>query len=80
MTCSIIISVDGFVAGPGQDLANPLGKRGELLHRWMFEQPEANPAEVDAQTSAGAYIMGRNMFGPVRDAEISGDGGPFAGS
>jgi hypothetical protein len=34
----------------------------------MFEQPEANAAEIAALTSAGAYIMGRNMFGPGRGA------------
>jgi dihydrofolate reductase len=66
VTCSITMSVDGFVAGPGQNLDNPLGEGGELLHRWMFEQPEVNAAEIAAQTSAGAYIMGRNMFGPGR--------------
>jgi dihydrofolate reductase len=64
--CSITTSVDGFVAGPRQNLDNPLGERGELLHRWMFEQPEVNAAEIRSQTSAGAYIMGRNMFGPGR--------------
>jgi dihydrofolate reductase len=66
VTCSITMSVDGFVAGPGQNLENPLGERGELLHRWMFEQPEINAEEIAAQTSAGAYIMGRHMFGPGR--------------
>ena len=66
VTCSLTVSVDGFVAGPGQNLDNPLGERGGLLHRWMFEQPEANAAELAAQTSAGAYVMGRNMFGPGR--------------
>jgi prephenate dehydrogenase len=34
----------------------------------MFEQPEANAAEIAALTSAGAYIMGHNMFGPGRGA------------
>ena len=32
----------------------------------MFEQPEANAAEIEAITAAGAFIMGRNMFGPGR--------------
>lgn len=66
VTCSLTVSADGFVAGPRQNLSNPLGERGELLHRWMFEQPEANAAELAALTSAGAFIMGRNMFGPGR--------------
>ena len=60
------ISLDGFIAGPDQDLENPLGVGGENLHRWMFEEPEQHTAEREAITSAGAYIMGRNMFGPDR--------------
>ena len=66
VTCSITVSVDGFVAGPRQSLDNPIGEGGGRLHRWMFEQPEGNAAELAALTSAGAYIMGRNMFGPGR--------------
>jgi dihydrofolate reductase len=60
------ISLDGFIAGPDQDLEHPLGIGAEQLHRWMFEQPDENAAEIDAICSAGAYIMGRNMFGPDR--------------
>ena len=66
VTCSVTISVDGYMAGPNQGLENPLGEGGERLHRWMFEQADRNPAEVRSQTSAGSYIMGRNMFGPGR--------------
>jgi dihydrofolate reductase len=68
VTCDVTISLDGFVAGPNQSPANPLGERGERLHRWMFEERDANAAAIDAVTSAGAYIMGRNMFGPGRGA------------
>jgi dihydrofolate reductase len=60
------ISLDGFIAGPEQTLENPLGVGGEALHRWMFEEPEQHEAEREAITSAGAYIMGRNMFTPGR--------------
>ena len=66
VTCDIAMSMDGFVAGPNQSLADPIGKGGDRLHRWMFEEPDANAAAIDAITSAGAYIMGRNMFGPGR--------------
>jgi dihydrofolate reductase len=66
VTCDIAMSMDGFVAGPNQSLADPIGEGGDRLHRWMFEEPEANAAAIDAITSAGAYIMGRNMFGPGR--------------
>jgi dihydrofolate reductase len=67
VTCDMAMSVDGFVAGPHQRMAEPFGDglRGRL-HRWMFEQPEANSAAIEGITAAGAYIMGRNMFGPGR--------------
>ncbi|WP_199041922.1 dihydrofolate reductase family protein [Glycomyces salinus] len=66
VTCDITMSVDGYVAGPNQSAEKPLGERGELLHRWQFEQPEANITEREGILSAGAYIMGRNMFGPAK--------------
>jgi dihydrofolate reductase len=60
------ISLDGFIAGPDQSRENPLGVGAENLHRWMFEQEDENAEEIAAICSAGAYIMGRNMFGPDR--------------
>jgi dihydrofolate reductase len=66
ITSDPAISLDGFIAGPDQDLEHPLGVGGEALHRWHFEQSEENAAEIEAICSAGAYIMGRNMFGPDR--------------
>ena len=69
VTCDMAMSVDGFVAGPNQSLAKPFGDGAvDRLHRWMFEQPEANAAEIEAIDAAGAYVMGRNMFGPGRGA------------
>jgi dihydrofolate reductase len=68
VTCDISVSVDGFAAGVNQRLEEPLGDGAERLHRWMFEQPEANADAIEQITSAGAYIMGRNMFGPGRGA------------
>ena len=62
VTCDLTISLDGFAAGPNQSLADPLGEGGELLHRWMFEEPESNAAELEGILAAGAFIMGRNMF------------------
>lgn len=62
----ITVSLDGFVAGPEQSLDNPLGKRGELLHYWMFRDAEQNKPEIKLLGSHEAYIMGRNMFGPGR--------------
>jgi dihydrofolate reductase len=67
VTVDISMSVDGFVAGPNQSLDNPLGEGAEdRLHRWMFEEAEANAAELQGITAAGAFIMGRNMFSPGR--------------
>ena len=63
----IAVSADGFVAGPRQSEASPMGEIEEgALHAWMFEGYEDNRAEVDAIVDSGATIMGRNMFGPVR--------------
>ncbi|MFD0903154.1 dihydrofolate reductase family protein [Actinomadura sediminis] len=66
VTCDVTMSLDGYVAGPHQSLENPLGVGGERMHRWMFEQREQNAAAIERITAAGAYIMGRNMFGPDR--------------
>jgi dihydrofolate reductase len=66
VTCDSGVSLDGFSAGPDQSLDDPLGKGAERIHRWMFEEPEANKVERDAIVEAGAYIMGRHMFCPDR--------------
>ena len=69
VTCDMAVSVDGFVAGPNQSPDKPFGDGvGDRLHRWMFEQPEANAAAIDAIKAPRAYVMGRNMFGPGRGA------------
>ena len=74
------ISLDGFGAGPEQSLEHPLGKRGPELHQWMFGTrffhtmigKDGGSDGVDqayaqrAMSGFGAFILGRNMFGPVR--------------
>jgi len=74
------ISLDGFGAGPRQDLQNPLGVRGTELHSWFFQteifkkmhgQSRGstgidNEAAAQSFDNVGAWILGRNMFGPVR--------------
>ncbi len=74
------ISIDGFGAGPEQSLQDPLGKRGPELHQWfvrtkmframMGESGGAEGADNDlamrSMAGFGAFILGRNMFGPVR--------------
>jgi dihydrofolate reductase len=74
------ISLDGFGAGSRQDLNNPLGVRGFELHGW-FQNTEAfrrmhgqsggaqgidNDFALQSFENVGAWILGRNMFGPVR--------------
>jgi dihydrofolate reductase len=65
VTCGVAVSLDNFVAGENMTLDQPMGDIPKnILHRWMFEEPEAHRAELDQLTAAGAFIMGRNMFGP----------------
>lgn len=78
----ISISVDGFVAGPDQSLDNPIGVGGLQLHQWQFQTAafhamvgkEGGSRSADSEIveqsfqGVGAYIMGRNMFGPGRGA------------
>jgi len=78
---SFTLSIDGFGAGPDQDLDNPLGVGGASLHGWAmttrtFQRnlfgSERGETGVDDDFAArgfeniGAWILGRNMFGPVR--------------
>ncbi len=68
---NITISADGYAAGLNQTEERPFGDdggdgSGGELHAWMFDDPEANQAEVDELAAYSAVIMGRNMFGPVR--------------
>ena len=72
----LAISLDGFVAGPDQSADFPIGRLADgsqardLLFGWRFGAAEADRAEVaevvDSIVDAGAFIMGRNMFGPDR--------------
>jgi dihydrofolate reductase len=69
ITADTAVSLDGFTAGPNQSLENPLGEGvGDRLHQWMFDEPEAFASAIEGLTAAGAFIMGRNMFGPGRGA------------
>jgi dihydrofolate reductase len=82
------ISIDGYGAGPGQDLDNPMGVGGMALHKWVFgtktfqnmsrdfagsltgdevgRQDEDDAFAARGFANVGAWILGRNMFGPVR--------------
>jgi dihydrofolate reductase len=74
------VSIDGYGAGPDQSLEEPLGARGKRLHEWMFATctfqhmigQAGGETGIDDDFAAqsfdnvGAWILGRNMFGPIR--------------
>jgi len=75
------LSIDGFAAGPRQDLANPMGVDGMDLHQWVLPTRTMQRALFGADQGTtgtddefaargfekvGAWILGRNMFGPLR--------------
>lgn len=65
----VAVTMDGYASGVGQTLEKPFGDLDQApLHGWMFDEPHAaeNADEVAAIVDAGAFIMGRNMFGPDR--------------
>lgn len=86
LRCSITISLDGYVAGPNQSAANPLGEGARRLHEWVFptrtframlggaggETGVNDDVMREMFAQVGATVMGRNMFGPVR--------GPWGGN
>ena len=79
---SFAVSIDGYGAGPQQDLANPLGVNGPELMEWFFhtrvwrrmhgpgdgETGIDNAMAESGFVGIGAWILGRNMFGPIRGA------------
>jgi len=79
---SFAVSIDGYGAGPNQDLNNPLGVGGPELMQWFFptrfwramqgqdggETGVDNAMAEQGFSGIGAWILGRNMFGPVRGA------------
>lgn len=68
VTADLAVSLDGVAAGHDQSREYPFGVHvGQRLgETWMFEHPEDSQAEIDAIVDAGAFIMGRHMFGPDR--------------
>jgi dihydrofolate reductase len=74
------VSLDGFGAGPSQSIENPLGEGGPALHEWIYptrtfqkmygNEPGTTGPDDDfaarGMENIGAWILGRNMFGPVR--------------
>ncbi len=74
------VSIDGFGAGPNQSIDNPMGEGGMVLHKWVLSTKtflnshgkEGGAEGIDNDFAArsfenlGAWILGRNMFGPVR--------------
>jgi dihydrofolate reductase len=88
------ISLDGYGAGPAQELKNPMGVGGVGMHTWAFATREfqkihgtgdgetgvSNDFIASGFENIGAWILGRNMFGPIRgewpDEEWKGWWGP----
>jgi dihydrofolate reductase len=81
---SFSMSIDGYGAGPNQSLNNPMGEGGMELHEWVFptrtfqkmhgDKNAVGTTGIDEDFAAsgfhniGAWILGRNMFGPIRGA------------
>lgn len=80
LVAAFSVSIDGFGAGPRQDIDNPLGVRGLDLHQWFFATDTFrrmthlgpgsrgidNDFAIRSFDNVGAWILGRNMFGPIR--------------
>ncbi|MFJ7214031.1 dihydrofolate reductase family protein [Amycolatopsis sp. NPDC098790] len=71
VTCDLTISLDGYAAGANQTEQRPFGDDGgdgwgDKLHAWYGEGAETHPEEFARMMTAKAFIMGRNMFGPIR--------------
>ncbi len=73
VTCHLSMSLDGFIAGPDQSQQDPIGVGGMQLLGWQGSSDEADVAAFEELLGPmGAFIMGRNMFGPIR--------GPWSGN
>ena len=84
---SFSLSLDGYGAGPDQSLENPLGVGGKAVHKWAFatrtfqrmfgSEAGATGTDDDFATrgfeNIGAWILGRNMFGPIRGPWVNDD-------
>jgi dihydrofolate reductase len=80
VTADMSITLDGYATGRGQTAERPFGDLDDRrLHAWQFEHRDDNADEADAIVAAGAFVMGRNMFGPDRgewDLDWTGWWGP----
>lgn len=69
VVADMTVTMDGYGTGVGQSLEHPFGHVDpETMHAWMFDEEHAaeSAAEREAIVDAGAFVMGRNMFGPDR--------------
>jgi dihydrofolate reductase len=90
---ALSMSIDGFVAGPDQALEDPLGVGGERLHEWVFQTrggramlgQSGGTTGVDdgffhrGFDGIGAWVLGRNMFGPIRGSWDTPEGRNWRG-
>jgi dihydrofolate reductase len=72
VTCHVSMSLDGYIGGPNQSPDDPLGVGGMQLLSWQSSTDAADVAAFEELLGPmGAFVMGRNMFGPIR--------GPWSG-
>lgn len=80
VTADMSVTLDGYGTGVGQTREHPFGDLdADRLHAWQFAHREENREEAEAITRVGAFVMGRNMFGPDRgewDLDWTGWWGP----
>jgi dihydrofolate reductase len=73
ITSHLSMSLDGFIGGLEQSLDDPIGAGGSQLLQWHLSEDAADVAALDELMGPmGAFVMGRNMFGPIR--------GPWSGN
>lgn len=78
VSCSMSMSLDGYVTGPGDSREDPWGRGAEVLHSWLFDQstPEDEAILAEMVAGCGAVIMGRRSFDKNEGDGGWGDGGP----
>lgn len=74
LVVDITISLDGFIAGPGISNTQPMGKNGDLLHRWMFRNKTEQDTKILSEfvETTGAVVLGNHMYSTAIDIAWNG--------